>query len=152
YDFKVHGQFSDATLQLIADLAATHTVLNTCLYLFKRATPPQFARRVERFQRAISTFVIAHEFGHIFAGDLNAHPATTPSNEGTRRAKEFDADKFGFIAAIESSEEGADAVFGPFLYFAGLSLLDRATAAYEGRLEVPATSHPDDYPAPNERS
>jgi len=152
YDFKVHGQFSDATLQLIADLAATHTVLNTCLYLFKRATPPQFARRVERFQRAISTFVIAHEFGHIFAGDLNAHPAMKPSNEGTRRAKEFDADKFGFIAAIESSEEGADAVFGPFLYFAGLSLLDRATAAYEGRLEVPATSHPDDYPAPNERS
>src|SRR6185295_19413689 len=85
YDFKVHGQFSDATLQLIADLAATHTVLNTCLYLFKRATPPQFARRVERFQRAISTFVIAHEFGHIFAGDLNAHPATTPSNSDSLR-------------------------------------------------------------------
>ena len=153
YDFKVHGQFSPATLQLVADLAATHTVLNTCLYLFKRQTPPQFAGRVDRLQRAISTFVIAHEFGHILAGDLNAHPAVKLPGDRTPQEKEFDADKFGFIAAIESSDNGEEALLGPFLYFTGLDLLDRAMAAFAGRVEVPiTTSDPGDYPTPPERS
>jgi hypothetical protein len=44
------------------------------------------------------------------------------------------------------------AVFGPFLYFAGLAVLDRATAAYAGQLDVSNTSNPDEYPTPYERS
>jgi hypothetical protein len=150
-EFKTPGPVNAAMLQLVADLVATHTVLNTCLYLFKRPTPAQFAGRVERLHHAICAFVIGHEFGHIFAGDLNAHPVT-PLDDRTRRAKEIDADKFGFVAAIESSEDGTEAVFGPFLYLTGLALLDGATAAFEGREEMPMTTADDgDYPTPYER-
>jgi hypothetical protein len=152
YDARYKGEFSWATVQFVADLAATHTVLNTCLYTYPRKVPEQFQSRVENFQWSVAMFVIAHEYAHISAGDYNAHPSKPGERDASRHAKELRADKTGFTTTVEALREinGAEySVFGPFLYLAGLDLLARAAAAYEGQPR-PALTDPE-YPTPFER-
>lgn len=154
YDFQVKQYFSEATLQLVADVVATHVCLNTCLYTYPRQTPPQYEGLVTGYVEGICTFVLAHEYAHILAGDLDAHPLNTGPARGLR-SKEFEADKLGFITAIEAAngtEQPAAHVFGAFIYLCGLDLLARAEAAYHGREVVTETDpSPDDYPTPQER-
>jgi hypothetical protein len=153
YDARYKRGFSTATLQLVSDLVATHTVLNTCLFTYPRKVPAEFQSRVANFQWAMGVFVIAHEYAHVSAGDYNAHPSAPTRQDDSRHAKELRADRIGFIATVEVMQErneGADGVFGPFLYLAGLDLLARAAAAYEGR-PPPALTDPD-YPTPYERT
>jgi hypothetical protein len=153
YDARYKGGFSWATVQFVADLAATHTVLNTCLYTYPRKVPEQFQSWVANFQWSIAMFVIAHEYAHVSAGDYNAHPSNPGPRDESRHAKELRADKAGFTATVEALREinGAEhGVFGPFLYLAGLDLLARAAAAYEGQPR-PALTDPE-YPTPFERT
>ena len=153
YDACYKGGFSWPTVQYVADLAATHTVLNTCLYTYPRKVPGQFQSRVANFQWSVATFVIAHEYAHISAGDYNAHPSNPGPRDDSRHAKELRADKAGFTAMVEALREINAAeygVFGPFLYLAGLDLLARAAAAYEGQPR-PALADPE-YPTPFERT
>jgi len=152
HDARSSGSFSNASLQLMADLAATQTVLNTCLYLFKRATPPQVASQVTQIVQAVVTFVIAHEYAHVAAGDLDAHPLSGAIEAAARRAKEFEADQRAFITSVESAQEPEMGVFGPFVYFAGLDAMDRAAAAYAGRAASPESGSDAAYPTPFERT
>jgi hypothetical protein len=152
YDAKVRGGFTEATLQLASDLAATQTVLNTCLYAYPRSTPPDFQTKVANLQDAISLFVLSHEYAHLSAGDLDAHPLTRQQQDETLRVKEFEADKAGFTTGVEAAQDAEAGVFAPFLFFAGLDLLARAAAAYKGQPAPPATSSPADYPTPYERT
>ena len=153
YDFRYKGGFSGPTIQLVCDLAATHTILNTCLYTYPRKVPADFQSQVSNFQWAIGVFVIAHEYAHVSAGDYNAHPAAPDQQNKSRHAEELRADKLGFTAAVEvlrGMNAGPCGVFGPFLYLAGLDLLRRAAAAYEGK---PAPSLTDSiYPTPYQRT
>jgi len=153
YDAAVRGTFTDATLQLVADLAVTHAVLNTSLYVYKRGTPPQFEARLANLVDAICTFVIAHEYAHVAAGDLNEHPLDEKRMQGGRRQREFDADKTAFRATLDvGTGDPSTACYGPFLYFAGLDLLDRAVAAYRRQQPVTESSADGDYPTPFERT
>ena len=153
YDAQYKGGFSTATLQLVSDLVATHTILNTCLYAYPRKVPTDFQSRFGNFQWAIGVFVIAHEYAHVSAGDYNAHPSNPNQQDTSRHEKELRADRAGFIATVEvlrGKNGGACGVFGPFLYLAGLDLLARAAVAYEGR-PSPALTDPS-YPTPYERT
>jgi len=156
YDVHVFGRFSEPTLQLISDLVAAHTVLNTCLYVYPRQTPREYQTRVANFRDALILFVLSHEYAHISAGDLDAHPFEPSQSDSDLRSKEFEADKIGFITALEATAEADPAgsgVFGPFLYFTGLDLLARATAAYQGRTASYQTNGlSSDYPTPHERT
>ena len=152
YDAKFRGGFHEATVQLVSDLAATQTVLNTCLYAYLRPTPPGFETNVADLQDAISLFVISHEYAHISAGDFDAHPLTRQQDETLRRTKEFEADKVGFITVVEAAHDAEPGLFAPFLFFAGLDLLTQAAAAYKGQSAPPATSSAADYPTPYERT
>jgi hypothetical protein len=152
YDAKVRGGFTQGTLQLVSDLTATQTVLNTCLYTYPRATPPEFRANVENLQDAICLFVLSHEYAHLSAGDLDAHPLARPQGEEMLRVKEFEADIVGFATGVEAAEDTEAGIFAPFLFFAGLDLLARAAAAYQGQPIPPATSSPGDYPTPYERT
>ncbi|HEY0761320.1 MAG TPA: hypothetical protein VGD61_03025 [Pyrinomonadaceae bacterium] len=154
-DLQLHGQFSEATYQLMSDLVATHTVLNTCLYVYPRKTPEDLQRFVANLQDAIIMFVISHEYAHIKAGDLDAHPFKGEQQNSDLREKEFEADKLGFITTMEAtahSDQAGSGVFGPFLYFAGLDLLTRAADAYHDRTRSYVTSPDSDYPTPYERT
>jgi hypothetical protein len=155
YDVQFKGGFSEPTLQLISDLVATHTVLNTCLYAYLRQTPQEFQSLFATFQHAVVLFVIAHEYAHVSVGDLDAHPAKGGPVGASLRSKEFEADKRGFIAALEATLEmdpDGSGAFGPFLYLAGLDLLARAAAAYKGRREPYESGSPSEYPTPFERT
>jgi len=156
YDFQNKQYFSEATLQLISDLAATHVCLNTCLYASRRKTPPQYEGLVASYVEAVCMFVLAHEYAHIRAGDLDAHPMSQPATSSDLRSREFEADKLAFITSVEASGDSdhpTSSVFGGFIYFCGLDLLGRADAAYRGARPVtetdPATN---DYPTPYERT
>lgn len=154
-DLQLHGHFSEATYQLMSDLVATHTVLNTCLYVYPRKTPENLQRFVANLQDAIIMFVISHEYAHIKAGDLDAHPFKGEQQNSDLREKEFEADKLGFITTMEAtahSDQAGSGVFGPFLYFAGLDLLTRAADAYHDRTRSYETSSDSDYPTPYERT
>ena len=152
YDATVRGGFTEATLKLAADLAATQTVLNTCLYAYPRSTPPEFRTTVENLQDAISVFVLSHEYAHLLAGDLDAHPAMPPKQDMTLQAREFEADKIGFAIVLECARDAEAGVFGPFLFFAGLDLLARAGGAYQGQTAGTESSSVDEYPTPFERT
>jgi hypothetical protein len=152
YDAQVKSGFTDATLKLVSDLAATQTVMNTCLYLYKRKTPPEVAPSVAEFQDAIIMFVISHEYAHVAAGDLDAHPLGHAHEQTSLRSKEFEADKVAFETTVEENADPESGVFGPFLYFAGLDLLDRAAAAYKGRPAPSPDTSPSEYPTPFERT
>lgn len=156
YDAHVRGHFSEATLQLISDLAATHTVLNTCLYMYSRKTPPEYKTQVANFQDAVILFVVSHEYAHISAGDLDAHPFKHSQSDSDLHSQEFEADKIGFITALEATGETntiGPGIFGPFLYFAGLDILARAASAYKGRAEsYQDNTSASDYPTPYERA
>ena len=155
YDARFRESFSRATLQLLCDLVATQTVLKTCLYLYHRPTPEAARAEVDAFQDAITLFTLGHEYAHISAGHLDAHPTSTPTRDDTLRAREFAADRAGFIVAMQATEAPASAdagVAGPFLYFCGLDLVARADAAYRGTRPVIETSAPDQYPTPFERT
>lgn len=154
-DLHNHGQFSEPTYQLMSDLVATHTVLNTCLYVYRRRTPEPFQRFVAGLQDAIVMFVLSHEYAHIKAGDLDAHPFKGEQQNRDLREKEFEADKLGFITTMEATVEGdptGSGVYGPFLYFAGLDLLARAADAYHGVTRSYETNPESDYPTPYERT
>jgi hypothetical protein len=152
YDAKFRGGLTEATLQLVSDLVATQIVLNTCLYAYLRSTPPDFQTNVAQLQDAISLFVISHEYAHIAAGDLDAHPLTHEPQDRTLRVKEFEADKVGFTTVVEAAQDARAGVFAPFLFFAGLDLLDRALAAYKSQPAQPESNSPADYPTPYERT
>ena len=154
YDLQVRGGLSEAVVQIVSDLAATHTVMNTCLYLYRRPTPPQFRPQVNTFHEAICLFVLAHEHAHISVGDLEAHPLHSEEAK-TLRSKEFAADQIGFITSAEETHDPSGywlGVYGAFLYFAGLDLLGRARAAYEGRAATFETKESSEYPTPYERT
>lgn len=154
-DLHLHGQFSEATYQLMSDLVATHTVLNTCLYVYRRQTPEQFQSFVANLQDAIIMFVLSHEYAHIRAGDLDAHPFKGDQQNVDLREKEFEADKVGFITTMEATVEGdptGAGVYGPFLYFAGLDLMTRAADAYHGVTRSYESNAESDYPTPYERT
>jgi len=154
-DLQLHGRFSEATYQLMSDLVATHTVLNTCLYVYPRKSPEDLQRFVANLQDAIIMFVISHEYAHIKAGDLDAHPFKGEQQNSDLREKEFEADKLGFVTTMEAtadSDQAGSGVFGPFLYFAGLDLLTRAADAYHGRTRSYETNPDSDYPTPYERT
>ena len=156
YDANVKGAFSEAALQLVADLAATQTVLNTCLYIYPRTTPSEFMPQVAALQDAVALFVLGHEYGHLAAGDLDAHPLGREVGRESRHAQEFEADKVGFVTALEATDEQGMAgagVFGAFIYFAGLDLLARAAAVYEDRPPPElAPGEMSGYPTPFERT
>lgn len=156
YDTQVRGHFSEGTYQLVSDLVATHTVLNTCLYVYPRKTPPEYQTHVANLVDALILFVISHEYAHITAGDLDAHPFKGSQSDSDLRSKEFEADKIGFITVVEATADTdttGSAVFGPFLYFAGLDLLSRAAAAYQGRAaSYESTASPSEYPTSYERT
>jgi hypothetical protein len=149
YDAANRGFFTEGTLQLVSDLAATHTALNTVLYAPVRQTPPAFVNRVDSWQRAISAFVLAHEYAHIAAGDLDEHPRDGSSRPA--RSKEFHADEAGLTTALEVTRSDAG-VFGAVLYFAGVDLLDRASAVFHGRRHEFESGTESDYPTPFERT
>jgi hypothetical protein len=152
YDAEIKGGFSNPTLQLLSDLVATQTVMNTCLYTYKRATPPQYEPVVAALRDAIGVFLISHEYAHISAGDLDAHPAGGGRHGGDLHSREFEADRVGFITAVEAAQDPDYGAFGPFLYFAALDLVARAEAAYHGR-PAPSTDTPaSEYPTPFERT
>ena len=66
--------------------------------------------------------------------------------------KEFEADKVGFTTVVEAAQDARAGVFAPFLFFAGLDLLDRALAAYKSQPAQPESNSPADYPTPYERT
>lgn len=152
YDAQVRGGFTEGTVQLVSDLAATQTVLNTCLYAHPRSTPPDFRDQVESLQDAVCLFVISHEYAHLAAGDLDAHPSTGKGPDDGLREKEFAADKIGFKTVMETAQDAEAGAFAAFLFLAGLDLLARAAAAYKGQPDPPATSPPGGYPTPYERT
>jgi hypothetical protein len=151
YDPRFRTLFADATLQLVSDLVATQTVLRTCLYLYHRPTPAEVRAEVDSFQDAVTLFLLGHEYAHISRGDLDAHPQSGPKPDATLRAREFAADRAGFIVALQAAS-GAAGAAGPFLYFCGLDLVARAEAAYRGKPPVIETTSPDQYPTPFERT
>jgi hypothetical protein len=156
YDSQIRGHFSEPTYQLVSDLVATHTVLNTCLYVYPRKTPPEYQTHVANLVDAMILFVISHEYAHISAGDLDAHPFKEIQSDSDLRSKELEADKIGFITAVEATaktDPTGTGAFGPFLYLVGLDLLSRAAAAYQG-CDVPdqSSASPSDYPTPYERA
>jgi hypothetical protein len=152
YDREVRGGFTEGTVQLVSDLAATQTIMNTCLYMYPRQMPPDMAPQVARYQDAFSLFVIGHEYAHISTGDLDAHPLGQGRDDRDRRAKELQADKIGLAASVEAAHDPAAGVYGAILYFAGLDLLARAAAAYESRPAPSPDTAPSDYPSPFERT
>jgi hypothetical protein len=97
-------------------------------------------------------FVLSHEYAHLLAGDLDAHPAMPPKQDMTLQAREFEADKIGFAIVLECARETEAGVFGPFLFFAGLDLLARAGGAYQGQTAGTESSSVDEYPTPFERT
>jgi hypothetical protein len=139
-------------VQLVADLVATQTVLNTCLYAYPRTTPPDFRKSVDDLQDAISLFVLSHEYAHIHSGDLDAHPLAGQPSEKTLQAKEFEADKIGFMTVVKAAHNEGAGIFAPFLFLAGLDLLTCAAAAYNGQSAPSTTSSPGEYPTPFERT
>jgi hypothetical protein len=155
YDMHYRKGFTEPTLQLICDVAATHTVLNTCLYAYVRATPDKYRALVDNYQNAVVLFVLAHEYAHVSVGDLDSHPAKGGPRGGILREKEFEADKRGFQVCLDTILEldgGYPAFHGAFLYLCGLDLLARAAAAYAGRREPYESASRDEYPTPFERT
>lgn len=156
HDVRFRGELSEAALQLVSDLVAAQTVLGSCLHMHPRKTPADFEDDVSALQDAVATFVIGHEYAHVTAGDLNAHPTDAAGRRKPRHAQEFEADQIGFIAALEGSKSPAAVglgVFGPFLYFAGLDLLERAESTYRDRGGFSPTSTTSSvYPTPYERT
>jgi hypothetical protein len=152
YDMRVKGGLTDPAVQLVADLAVTQTVLNTCLYAYPRTTPPDFRKSVDDLQDAICLFVLGHEYAHISSGDLDAHPLAGHEPEKTLQAKEFEADKIGFMTVVKAAHSEGAGIFAPFLFLAGLDLLACAAAAYNGQPAPSTTSSPGEYPTSLERT
>lgn len=151
HDENLLGPLRKPAVQLMSDIVGTQTVLGTCLYLYPRPNPGAMHQDVAAFEDAIALFVLGHEYAHLHAGDLDAHPAG--GVERARHGEEFRADEFGLAVAMEAVRDNGlhgVAVFGPFLFLAGLDVLARAAAAYEGR---PAPDKTDPlYPTPYERA
>lgn len=144
--------FREATLQLMSDLVATQTVQKTCLYLYARPMPEPMAATVDALQDAMTLFVLGHEYEHISKGHFDAHPRSGLKSDNTLRAREFAADRTGFIVALHAAASVGAGAFAAFLYFCGLDLVARAEAAYRGRAPVIETTSPDQYPTPFERT
>lgn len=145
---QAHGiPFTLPTLQLLSDLVATHVVIGTCLYLNRRTIDPSIRALVDARQDAIFVYVIAHEYGHISVGDLDA-PAGA-----SRRGLEFQADAYGVLTALDTTHAAVspvDGLYGAFLYLAGLDIMERAAAIYAGRPRPPKRDKV--YPRPSERA
>jgi hypothetical protein len=139
--------FTAPTVQLLSDLVATHVVVGTCLYIYPRQIDPAIHAGVTALQDALTVFVIAHEYAHVALGDIDEFEG--PS----RHEVEYRADAYGLITALETTRDQGTAgagAYGPFLYLAGLDLIARARAVYEGEPPPPETDPI--YPTPFERA
>jgi hypothetical protein len=147
------GRLSAPTVQSISDVTASYVTLGHPLGLPVRQGPPQLRAAAAAAEDAILVFVLAHEYAHILNGDLTAHPLVAPAGQRSYAEKEYLADLAGLritlMAAIRDRQLAAAAMWGPFLFLAGLDVLVRAEAAI-GRVAPVLENHPDG-PTPFER-
>jgi len=150
---------SEASLQALADLVSSHTFLNSCLFMYPRQTPSQYAAMVDLLQHAVVVFVIAHEYAHITAGDIIANGGEGPPLD--LHARELAADRRAALTVVEVIDAEAEkrglgdlglGILAPFIFFAGLDILTRAEAAVEGETPIMETTSPGDYPTCYERA
>ena len=97
---------SEASLQALADLVSSHTFLNSCLFMYPRQTPSQYAAMVDLLQHAVVVFVIAHEYAHITAGDIIANGGEGPPLD--LHARELAADRRAALTVVEVIDAEAE--------------------------------------------
>jgi hypothetical protein len=99
-------------------------------------------------------FIVAHEFGHVYAGHLgpllkavsNAGDDLLKTATASQRL-EYEADSIALaLTLLTMQRRGYDlalSYIGPYLFFSGLSLLDRYHEIKEGPItEAGSTEHP----------
>jgi hypothetical protein len=132
HEALVDGRLSEATVQLVSDIAASVATSGHPLGLQPRKTPEVYAEYVASVRDGLLMFVLGHEYGHILRGDLQVHPLNaSPRAERPALDLESGADQSALRltlgATVDSPLAGAT-LTSAMLFFAGQDLFDRIDA------------------------
>jgi hypothetical protein len=145
------GGFSAATVQILSDLVATHLIAGSCVYTQARKLPVPVSQSIDEQVHSICTFTLSHEYAHLAVGHLDMHPAGAPPAGFDLHALEFEADRIGFMTTTRIAKGSQAAVAAPFLFLAGLDVLNRAAAVLANQRHDFEPADRSTYPSPFQR-
>ncbi|MBK5544722.1 SEC-C domain-containing protein [Pseudomonas sp. TH04] len=114
---------------------------------------------VECLRKSMEIFVIAHEFGHVYAGHLNnflpMNAFPSDSNVSPQHKKEYEADYIGLVLTLAVlTKEGYDvalSIIGVKLFFSILDLANRYADFIKSGVKKKFVSTPSDSHPSNEQ-
>lgn len=121
---------------------------------------PAYARLSALYLDGMELFVVAHEFGHIYANHLDSllprlcFPAQGGENNSSSHIQEFEADAIGLLLMISAqTKQGFDSglsYIGAELFFHALEMQDKFThflehGTDEDYVDVSSESHPSNH-------
>ncbi len=120
---------------------------------------PPYIPLIDLLRDSMELFVVAHEFGHVYAGHLGpllkavSRTGDDLLEEATESQRiEYEADSIALVLTLQTmKKKGYDlalSYIGPYLFFSGLSLLDKY---YEKREGVAAGAGSDEHPSHADR-